>query len=67
MPEEVYGDIAIDKYNCIMFDDEIDFIEKCKYYLEHEDERIKIVNTAYKYFLEKHTWDHKVKHLLDNL
>ena len=48
-------------------DNENDFIEKFKYYIEHEEERIKIVNKAYEYFLEKHTWEHKVKHLLDNL
>jgi spore maturation protein CgeB len=67
MPIEVYEDILIDKFNCVMFGDENDFIEKFKYYIEHEEERMKIVNQAYKYFLEKHTWDHKVKHLLDNL
>ena len=67
MPEKVYGDIVIDKFNCVMFDDENDFIEKCKYYLENEEERLKIVSNAYKYFLEKHTWHHKVKDLLNNL
>jgi len=67
MPKNVYDDIIIDKFNCVMFDDENDFIEKFKYYIEHEDERIKIVNTAYQYFLDKHTWDHKVKHLLESL
>ena len=67
MPVEVYEDILIDKFNCVMFDNENDFIEKFKYYIEHEEERIKIVNKAYEYFLEKHTWEHKVKHLLNNL
>lgn len=67
MPEEVYGDVVIDKMNCVMFDDENDFVEKCKYYLEHEEERMKIVTKAYEYFLERHTWDHKVKHLISNL
>ena len=67
MPEEVYGDVVIDKMNCVMFDDENDFVEKCKYYLEHEKERMKIVTKAYEYFLERHTWDHKVKHLISNL
>ena len=67
MPEEVYGDVVIDKMNCVMFDDENDFVEKCKYYLEHEEERMKIVNKAYEYFLERHTWEHKVKHLINNL
>lgn len=50
MPKEVYGDIVIDKFNCVMFDDENDFIEKCKYYLENEEERLKIVNNAYNIF-----------------
>ena len=67
MPEEVYNNIFIDKYNCIMFDNENDFVEKFKYYIEHEDERLKIVNTAYQNFIEKHTWNHKVQDLLDNL
>lgn len=67
MPENIYDDIVIDKFNCIMFDDENDFVEKCKYYLNNEEERIKIVNQAYKYFLEKHTWDHKVNNLIENL
>lgn len=67
MPENIYDDVVIDKFNCIMFDDENDFVEKCKYYLNNEEERIKIVNQAYKYFLEKHTWDHKVNNLIENL
>jgi spore maturation protein CgeB len=67
MSIDIYEDIVIDKFNCVMFDDENDFIEKFKYYIKHEDERLKIVNQAHKHFLEKHTWDHKVKHLLDNL
>ena len=66
MSNNIYNKIVIDGFNCIMFDNEDDFIEKCKYYIIHEEERIKIVNQAYKYFLEKHTWDHKVKELLEN-
>lgn len=67
MDKLIYEDIVIDKFNCIMFQDEFDFIEKCKYYLENENERIKIVNQAYKFFIEKHTWENKVKDLLNNL
>lgn len=63
MPQNVYENIVIDKMNCVMFDDEHDFVNKCKYYLEHEAERLKIVNKAYEYFLEKHTWEHKIHHL----
>ena len=48
--------------------DEIsNFVEKCKYYIEHDEERMKIVNQAYKYFLEKHTWEHKIDQLINEL
>ena len=67
MNDKIYNDIVIDGFNCIMFDDENDFIEKSKYYINHEQERMKIVNQAYKYFLEKHTWNHKVKELIKYL
>ena len=30
MSEQVYDKIMIDKFNCVMFDDEHDFIEKFK-------------------------------------
>lgn len=67
MSQHIYQDIVIDKFNCIMFDDENDFIKKFIYYINNEQERMQIVQNAYKYFLEKHTWHHKVKHLLNNL
>ena len=65
MNKDVYADILIDEFNCIMFNDENDFMVKFKYYIEHEDERNKIVNNAYNYFLEKHTWKHKINDLLN--
>ena len=43
---DVYEDILIDGYNCAMFSDEDEFFEKANYYLENEDERMKIVNNA---------------------
>lgn len=64
MNEKIYNNIVIDGFNCVMFYDENDFIKKCNYYISHEEERMKIVNQAYKYFLEKHTWDHKIKDML---
>lgn len=67
MNDKIYNDIVIDGFNCIMFDDENDFIEKCKYYINHDQERMKIVNQAYKYFLEKHTWKHKIKDMINNI
>ena len=56
MPDEVYSDLFIDGFNCVMFDDADDFCRKCKYYLDHEQERQVIVQRAYKTFHEKQTW-----------
>jgi len=58
---EVYKDILIEDLNCIMFSTIDEFIEKVDYYLNHEEERMKIVNQAYKYFMENLTWD---KHII---
>tara|TARA_Y100000389_G_scaffold29518_1_gene25128 strand:- start:4190 stop:5095 length:906 start_codon:yes stop_codon:yes gene_type:complete len=67
MSYKIYNNIVIDGFNCVMFDNENDFVEKCKYYIEHDEERMKIVNQAYKYFLEKHTWEHKIDQLINEL
>ena len=64
MPENVYEKMLIDKFNCVMFDDEDDFIKKCIYYLDNENERMKIVNTAYDYFTNNLTWNHQVNKLM---
>jgi len=67
MPKEVYGNIAIDGFNCVMFDDEHDFIQKYRFFIANEDKRMEIVHRAYKYFMDNHTWDHHIKRLSDNL
>lgn len=56
MSMDVYEDILIDGYNCAMFSDEDEFFEKATYYLENEDERIKIVNNAHTHFITTQTW-----------
>ena len=66
MSEKIYDNIAIDKFNCVMFDDENDFIEKFKYYIENEKERLNIVNNAYKHFVENLNWDCQIKKLINN-
>ena len=57
MSMDVYEDIIIDGYNCAMFSDEDEFFEKAMYYLENEDERMKIVNNAYTHFITTQTWN----------
>tara|TARA_R100000995_G_C3419658_1_gene93287 strand:- start:443 stop:664 length:222 start_codon:yes stop_codon:yes gene_type:complete len=59
MGKDVYEDILIDEYNCVMFSDENEFFEKAIYYLEHEDERMKIVNNAHDYFINTQSWNSK--------
>lgn len=54
-----YSDMFTDGYNCVMFDNEKDFFDKCIYYIKHEDERMSIVNSAYNDFIKRHTWQTK--------
>jgi len=61
MDKNVYGDMLIDGYNCIMFSTVDEFYDKAEYYLNNEEERVKIVNTAYQYFIEKQTWSERAK------
>ena len=61
---EIYGDMLKDGFNCVMFSTIEEFIEKIKYYLSNEEERMKIVNNAYQDFLENQTWDVRVKDLI---
>jgi len=67
MPSNVYGDMLIDGYNCVMFANENDFIEKFHYFVEHEHERALIVENAYQKFMKELTWDHQVLSLLGKL
>jgi spore maturation protein CgeB len=67
MIEKIYENFAIDKFNCVMFDDENDFIQKFKYYIENEKERLNIVNNAYNHFKENLSWDCQIKYLISNL
>ena len=61
MDENVYDDMLIDGYNCVMFSTVDEFYDKAEYYLNNEEERMKIVNTAYQYFIEKQTWSERAK------
>ena len=61
MDEKIYGNMIIDGVNCAMFSTVDEFYEKAQYYLDNEDERMKIVNNAYKIFKERLTWSHTAK------
>ncbi len=63
MDNKVYGDMLIDNYNCVMFHNKDDFFDKAIYYLEHEEERLKIINNAYKNFQNNLTWEVSSKNI----
>lgn len=67
MSSDVYNEMFIDKYNCIMFDNEEDFIEKFKYYIENNEERLQIVHNAYDYFISNLTWDKCIYNMLEQI
>ena len=57
----IYGDYVVDGLNCVMFSTVDEFYEKALYYLNHEEERMKIVNQAYEKFMSSQTWLHTSK------
>jgi spore maturation protein CgeB len=63
MDEKIYGDMIIDGVNCVMFSTVDEFYEKAQYYLDNENERICIVNNAYKIFNERLTWSYRAKEI----
>jgi glycosyltransferase involved in cell wall biosynthesis len=65
MNKKVYEDMLIDGFNCVMFSSKEEFFEKAIYYLEHETERMKIVNQAYNHFINSQTWQHRAKQILN--
>jgi len=63
--DDVYEKMFVDDLNCVMFSDVDDFFEKAKYYLDHEDERLKIVNRAYNNFSSNMTWKHRASEIVN--
>lgn len=41
-----------------------ELVDKCAYYLEHEDERRQIAANGYQKVCESHTWTHRVKEMI---
>ena len=42
-----------------------DAVEKARYYLEHDEERERIAEAGYKEFMKKHTYEHRLKTVLE--
>lgn len=56
----------VDGVNMIVVD-ETNFMEKCRYYLEHEQERKQITDAAYNLYLERHTCQKSAEKFLQYL
>jgi len=59
MDGKVYEDIMMDGINCVMFSTVDECYEKVQYYLDNEDERMKLVNNAHQIFKERLTWSYR--------
>jgi hypothetical protein len=55
---EVFGN------NVIYFKTFDELTEKINYYLSHENERLEIVERAYNFILNNHTWEHKANNII---
>ena len=57
-----YEGLFEDGTHCVTFNPDLsDFDEMLFYYLEHEDERLEIVEAAYAHVLESHTWERRIE------
>ena len=62
---EYYGDMFIDRHNCVMFKGDLtDFEEKLDYVLSNEETRKKLVENAYNDFINNHTYDKRIEKVL---
>lgn len=61
--ETIYEKMLIDNFNCVMFSSTDEFFEKTIYYLNNENERMKIVNNAYNYFKSSQNWTNRIENI----
>ena len=63
--QEDFYDNFIPGEDMVMYESIDDLVNKCKYYLEHENERIQIASNGAGKVLEKHTYDVRFKEIFD--
>ena len=49
----------------VFYENENDLVNKCAYYLKHEDERIQIANNGYGKIKESHTYEKRIQEIFD--
>lgn len=61
------GDLFEDGKHLVTYKTLDEMVEKAQYYLEHEEEREKISEAGYQEFISKHTYNHRVRRILDKI
>ena len=51
----------------VFFEDADDLVEKCRYYLKHEDERRAIAEAGYRRTLVEHTYAHRFNQIFQQM
>ena len=65
---KAYDNIFIDGENCIEFDDDLNnFESKLSYYLNNQEETLKIIEKAYQDAKSNHTWKHRARNIVDHI
>lgn len=65
--QEDYFDYFIPGTDCILFESHDDLVNKCRYYLTHEKEREQIAANGYGKICESHTYDIRIKQMLETV
>ena len=58
-------ELFTDGIHCVMYNTLDEAVEKAKYYLAHDEERIKIAKAGHVAVMASHTIDHRVDKMLD--
>jgi spore maturation protein CgeB len=56
-------DYYIDGKEIVIFKDKNDMVEKCKYYLMHDDERCRIAEAGFQRTIKEHTYERRFKEI----
>ncbi|MCM1101776.1 MAG: DUF3880 domain-containing protein [Clostridium sp.] len=62
LPEYFEIGVDLEAYSCME-----ELVEKCAYYLEHEEERDRIARNGYQKVCEQHTYLHRMKKMIEAL
>ncbi len=60
-------DYYVDGKEIVIFKDQNDMIEKCKYYMSHEDERQNIAKAGLERTIKEHTYEHRFVEIFERI